>query len=84
VEFQIEKRDEINAKIYGVEYKIRKPTVREAEQMRKSLKKATEDEATEVMMKFLSHLGLPQEAGLEMQADHFVQLCECLSKSEKK
>lgn len=82
-DFNFDKKTVYKVGIYGKDYEIRKPTVREAEQMRKAVKGAGDEPELAIFSKFLAHLGLPEEVCENMEMDHFVKLTEYLLSGKK-
>lgn len=83
LDLNLEKKTVYKVGIYGKEYDLRKPTVKEAEQMRKAVKAAGDEPQLEIFSKFLAHLGLPQDVVESMEMDHFVKLTEFLLAGKK-
>lgn len=79
------KRTVYKINLYGTDYEMRKPTVREIVDFQKSLKDTnTDDDKVEGLTKFFVSLGLKEDAISEMQMDHMVQLSEVLAAIDKK
>ena len=77
-------KTEIEAKIYGSAYKLRRPTVSEAQAYAKKAEGKTDEETTNNLVSFLSELGLPKDVTLGMEIDHVTLLVNELMVSKKK
>lgn len=83
--FTLEKKSAEKVNIYGKEYSLTKPTVRQTEKLQEDIKNSKEDESAsfKLMKKWVEDLGLPGEVIMDMELDHFVKLVEHLSGSKK-
>lgn len=78
MDFEVAKRPKLKVKIYDNEFNMVKPTIRQAEGMRKKLKAMAEGDELKVMGEFLQELGLPSSIMEEMELEHFTSLTEWL------
>ena len=78
------KKTEVEAMIYGVAYKLRRPTVREAQDYGKSVAAKGEQDSAMLLLELLEKCGLPVEVSEQMEAEHLVSLVEALMPSKKK
>lgn len=78
------KKTEIEANIYGVVHKMRRPSVKEAQDYSAQVKKMGEEDSSMLLLQMLEKCGLPIDVSLAMESDHLVQLVEGLMPSKKK
>lgn len=78
------KKTEVEAKIYGELYKLRRPTVKEAQEYARGAKGCEEEKQSELLIALLDMCGLPSEVALGMEAEHLIALVEGLMPSKKK
>jgi hypothetical protein len=83
--FVLEKKSVEKVNIYGKEYSLSKPTVRQTEKLQEEIKLSKDDQSASfgLMKKWVEGLGLPGEVIMDMELDHFVSLVEHLSGSKK-
>jgi hypothetical protein len=81
--FVLEKKSVEKVNIYGKEYSLSKPTVRQSERLSEEIKESKEDAGFTIMKKWVVSLGLPLEVAEDMETGHFIQLIEYLSGSKK-
>lgn len=68
-------RNTTRVKIYGKEYVLTRPTVRQAEEIGKAVKKIEDDtESVGILIEAFESFGLPKDVSYDMQEDHFVTL----------
>lgn len=80
-------KTEIDAKIYGESYKLRLPTVREAQHYGKVAKDLDKDDVAgmiDAAIDLLDSCGLPKKVSEQMTVDHMMQVVGVLVPSEKK
>lgn len=80
---EFKKSEPIKATIYGKEYQLKKPSFSASRKLSRDLKNLGEEEALDVLNRFLIEMGLSQEILDEMESDHVLQLCEYLSPKKK-
>ena len=78
------KKTEIEANIYGVVHKLRRPSVKEAQDYSAAVKGLEGEEQSMMLLKLLEKCGLPVDVSLAMESEHLVQLVEGLMPSKKK
>jgi len=79
------KRASIKLKIYGEEFDLRKPNLKEAIDYQKKLQGMNEDsDASEQMLEMLESCGLPKDFALSMEPDHVLLVMEKLVPPKKK
>lgn len=78
-----DKKTVYKVSVYGKEYALRKPTVREADVIRKAVKEQGEEPNLETFAIFLEQLGLPKEVAADLEVDHFLKLTEFLLAGKK-
>jgi hypothetical protein len=78
------KKTEISATIYGTAYKLRRPSVKEAQEYSAKVKAAGEEDSSKCLLEMLEMCGLPIDVAMGMEADHLVQLVEGMMPSKKK
>lgn len=68
-------KTELKIKIYGNEYSVRKPTVKDTFEYRKSFNELkTEEEQTLALIDYLSRLGIPTEVVESLEVDHLFEI----------
>jgi hypothetical protein len=81
--FKVE-RSKVAISLYGKEYEILKPTYGQSLALQDRLKlDENKDKGMQIMKEFVISLGLPEEALLDIELDHFVQLIEYISGIKK-
>jgi len=80
---QFEKR-KLKAKIYGQDYELTFPTVRQQNEYVKAIKESGEDNAMDDLTNLLERLGLPKDVSMDMELDHLLQLMDALVPTKKK
>lgn len=78
------KRRSLQLKIYGEAHNLSFPTVKQTREYADQLKGSDEEKATELLLDFLSKLGLPKDISDGMETEHLQELCEALMPSKKK
>jgi len=77
-------RRKLEIDIYGESVEMRFPTVRESQGYGDKMKKAGEEKAGDMLLDFLSDLGLPKNIAESMEAEHLTELMEALIPAKKK
>jgi hypothetical protein len=78
------KRTNMKVKIYGDEYDLRKPSVKEMEDFGERANAMADDPKSLTLMKELVvSLGMPSDLIEKMEFDHFVELCNYLTGAKK-
>ena len=80
--FNIE-RTVMKVKIYGKEFDVKLPTVKEASRVYKDVKGKTEEEGLESLILYISSLGIDRETLENMEHDHFLSLVNFITKGPK-
>ena len=78
------KRTEIEVDIYGTVVKLRRPLVKEADEIREKTKDLDDEKALNYYIDILEKWGLPKDISQEMEVDHFLDLIELLVPKKKK
>ena len=78
------KRRELELNVYGNDYKLSFPSVKQTQDYAKKAKRAGDDESASMLVEFLDKLGLPKDISLEMEAEHLTQVVEALIPQGKK
>lgn len=77
------KRSESKIVIYGKEYKVQRPTVRQVRSLQVSTANKTDEERFVDLQKWVAGLGVPIEVLEDMEMEHFTELVAFLSGSKK-
>ena len=78
-------RSEESVKIYGVEYSIIRPTVESVEKLQSMVEDLNgEEKGLQVSKKWVSSLGIPMDVISGMEMNHFSELMEFFTDSNKK
>lgn len=75
------KKTEFKFKFDGKEYAVKKPTLKQIEELQRESEDTTSLSKT---IGLLSDLGLPKEVAYEMEVDHIVQIVDYVSGAKKK
>lgn len=78
------KKRELKLKVYGEEYLLNFPTVKQTQDYAKKLEGVSDNEATGLVINLLDSLGLPTEVTNEMEPEHLGQVISELMPSKKK
>jgi hypothetical protein len=78
-----DKKTVYKVSVYGVDYSLRKPTVREAEAIRKAIKDQGDEPNLETFAGFLEQLGMPKAVAGDLELEHFLKLTEFLLAGKK-
>ena len=78
------KRRELRVKVYGEEYSLTFPTVKQSQDYAAKVKEMKESEATEALLEFVDNLGLPKDVSENMESEHLSTLIEALVPNKKK
>lgn len=82
---EIQARTKIPAKIYGKEFQLTRPTVKEIELLQEETEKTLSDkDKTKVLCKWISNLGLPLDVIEEMELGHLLEVVEFVTGTKKK
>lgn len=82
--FEIGAKTKVKVRIYGAEYDLSKPTVKDIETFQDSMEVANSESAKFKLTKtFVVGLGLPLAIADSMEMEHFTQLLSHLSGSKK-
>lgn len=83
--FEIKEAPKTKIKIYGQEYELKKPSVRQIKSISSKIDglKNNSSAATEEMIKFISELGIDADVLEEMPAEHFNTLVEYIVGAKK-
>lgn len=73
------KKSELLVNIYGVEYKLAKPTFAQARDLSRNIKSKGEEDSFDIICEHLASLGLSKEVVESMESEHVLALCEHLS-----
>lgn len=74
---------ELKFKYDGKEHCIRYPSVKDLSEYQKKYKDVKEEETIDVVVKFLSDLGLEESVGYELERDHLEVILKELTDSKK-
>ncbi len=77
-------KTEVEAKIYGTVYNLRRPNVGEAQDYMFKAKDKDDADVTKALIKLMDGLGLPEKVALKMETEHLVKLVQELMPSKKK
>lgn len=77
-------RRELALDLYGKEYKISFPTVRQSQAYANSLNGKEDNESIGLLADFLDSLGIPKDVVLDMESEHLTQLVQELMPAQKK
>ncbi|MCA9313678.1 hypothetical protein KDA08_05210 [Candidatus Saccharibacteria bacterium] len=79
--FEIKQKTKVDVKIYGQQFELKKPTVKQIELLQEhtSLDGKSESEQFRSVCEFLDILGLPKEFSKEMEIGHLLQLVTYVS-----
>jgi hypothetical protein len=78
------KKTTLKFKFQGEPYEINYPSVKQFDDYQKKASKAKESEYIELLIDFLSKLGLSKEVAYELEVDHLSALVEELAPNKKK
>lgn len=83
--FELNELPKQKVKIYGKEYEITKPTVRQLKTVQKKIEdnKGNLTEGSDEMIKFIAQLGIPEDVVEGLPAEHFNLLVEHLVGAKK-
>jgi len=78
-------RSKLKLKVYGEEYELLFPTVKQSQDFAKEVKEVEgDDDKSSKMFDFLEKLGLPKNVTEEMEVQHLEMVLEKLMPSKKK
>jgi len=77
-------RRSLKVNVYGEDYEITFPTVKQSQDYAKSVKDIDDSEATGKLLGFLDGLGLPKKVSEDMESEHLTQIVSALVPSQKK
>lgn len=82
---EINEKSKVKVKIYGREYDVEAPTVKQVIEINKAMKGHKDDDiaVTDLMIDFVSKLGIPKEMLESLEIHHFNKLVEGLVGSKK-
>lgn len=69
--FEVQESVGEKIKIYGKEFELKKPTVRELKAITRKLESASAVDSAESTLEFISSLGIPQDFLENMATEHF-------------
>lgn len=76
MDLQLVKTKKVTVDIYGKSFELSKPTVAQANMMRKKMKGLEEGQDIDLMIDFMSMLGMPKEIIDSLEVEHFQTLVE--------
>lgn len=79
--FEIKQKTKVKVSLYGQDFELHKPTVRQVEELQKfsNVENKTQSEQFEAICNFLDVLGLPKDFSMEMEIDHLIKLINHLT-----
>lgn len=85
MQFKRENKTDVKVNIYGADYAMRMPSVREKQELIKTLESAkSQSELFDYQKKFIEGLGLPMDVIESMEFDHFDELSGAFISPKKK
>lgn len=78
------KRRELRVNVYGNEYTLKFPTVKQSQDYASKVKGMNDSEATEALLDFIDNLGLPKNVSSDMESEHLTTLIQALVPDKKK
>jgi len=78
------KRRELRVNVYGSDYNLKFPTVKQSQDYASKVKDMNESEATEALLDFIDGLGLPKDVSSDMESEHLTTLIQALVPNKKK